>query len=171
MKTKNMILVGAAMTSLLAGCALTPIALNPVGPAPDMPNQAACFPTGGLGQLRVYTATKVHEIGDDTYFYAHTGYRICTKDGQLWKLIPNHTDNTDEAASLVQIPAGDYRIFARSEAYNLVSVPVVIQAGKTTEVHLGTHWQAPSNIPADELVFLPDGYPVGWRSSNWKFSQ
>jgi len=37
----------------------------------------------------------------------------------------------DESVANVQIPEGSYRISAQSEAYNLVSVPVKIEAGKT----------------------------------------
>jgi hypothetical protein len=163
MKMKNIFLVGMAIFPLLSGCALTPVPLDAIGPAPEDGKPSAYTPMGS-GWLRVYTATKRHEIGDNTFFYSHTGYRICTMDGQLWKFIPKNADNMDEAASIVEIPAGDYRIFAQSEAYNLVSVPVVIQAGKTTEVHLGTHWKAPPNTPTNEFVYLPDGRPVGWKN-------
>jgi hypothetical protein len=164
MKIKNIFLTGTAIIPLLPGCALTPVTLDSIGPAPENGKPSDYAPMGS-GWLRVYTATKRHEIGDNTFFYSHTGYRICTKDGQLWKFIPKNTDNMDEAASIVEIPAGDYRIFAQSQAYNLVSVPVVIQAGKTTEVHLGTHWKAPVGTSTNEIVYFPDGWPVGWKST------
>jgi hypothetical protein len=108
MKIKNIFLIGTAIIPLLPGCALTPVTLDSIGPAPENGKPSDYAPMGS-GWLRVYTATKRHEIGDNTFFYSHTGYRICTKDGQLWKFIPKNTDNMDEAASIVEIPAGDYK--------------------------------------------------------------
>ena len=161
MKIKNVTFFGAVIIPLLAGCASTPVALNPVGPAPARP--AGSYVS--TGWLRVYTATDVHEVGDDTYYYPHTGYHIYTEDGQLWKYIPNHSGDMDESVANVQIPEGNYMISAHSEAYNFVSVPVIIRAGETTDIHLETTWKAPAGTATNELVYLPDGYPVGWKSS------
>lgn len=163
MNIRFMILIGAAIIPLVSGCAMKPVVLDPVGPAPVKPT--AYVPTGCL---RVYTATETHEIGDNTYYYPHTGYHVYNEDGQLWKYVPNHTGNTDESVASVQIPEGNYRISAQSEAYNFVSVPITIRAGKTTDIHLETTWKAPVGTPTNELVYLPDGYPVGWRSSAMK---
>jgi hypothetical protein len=164
MKMKNISLIGVAIIPLLAGCASTPVALDSIGPAPAKPS-GEYVPTGWL---RVYTATDVHEIGDNTYYYTHTGYRIYSEDGKLWKYIPNHTGDMDESVANVQIPEGNYSISAQSEAYNFVSVPVIIRADKTTDIHLETTWEAPAGTPTNELVYLPDGYPVGWKSSMTK---
>jgi hypothetical protein len=164
MKMKNISLIGVAIIPLLAGCASTPVALDSIGPAPAKPS-GEYVPTGWL---RVYTATDAHEIGDNTYYYTHTGYRIYSEDGRLWKYIPNHTGDMDESVANVQIPEGNYRISAQSEAYNFVSVPVIIRADKTTDIHLETTWKAPAGTPTNELVYLPDGYPVGWKSSMTK---
>jgi hypothetical protein len=43
-----------------------------------------------------------------------------------------------------------------------VTVPVVIQQGKTTIVHLDKNWWQPSKTDTNQLVFLPDGEAVGW---------
>ncbi len=160
MNTKKIAFIGAVIIPLFAGCASTPVALNSVGPAPAKP-AGEYVPTGWL---RVYTATDAHEIGDNTYYYTHTGYHIYGEDGKLWKYIPNHTGDMDESVADVQIPEGNYKISAQSEAYNFVSVPVIIRAGKTTDIHLETTWKAPAGTPTNELVYLPDGYPVGWKS-------
>jgi hypothetical protein len=163
MNGKNSVLVGATIIPLLAGCALTPVALDPVGPAPDNTKQLAYVPTGS-GWLRLYTATRTVSEGDATYYYPHSGYRIYTESGKLLEFVPNHIDSMDESATLLKIPAGNYKVLARSEPYNLVIVPVVIQAGNTTEVHLGAHWKAPINAPTNEIVYFPDGRPVGWKN-------
>jgi hypothetical protein len=161
---KNISLIGAVIIPLLSGCASTPVALNSVGPAPATPAGEYV----ATGWLRVYTATDAHEIGDNTYYYTHTGYHIYTEDGKLWKYIPNHTGDMDESVANVQIPEGKYKVLARSEPYNVVIVPVLIQAGKTSEVHLGAHWTPPLNAPTNEIIYFPDGRPVGWKSSMTK---
>jgi hypothetical protein len=155
--------MGAAIIPLLFGCASTPIVLHSVGPAPAK-SAAGHVPTGCL---RVYTATDTHEIAENTYYYPHTGYRIYTADGKLWKYVPNHAGDMDESVTTVRVPEGNYRISAQSEAHNFVCVPVVILGGQTTEVHLGTHWKAPANARTNQLVYLPGRhpYPVGWKSS------
>jgi hypothetical protein len=162
-KTVNAILIVTISIPLLTGCAITPLALDPVGPAPDNTQQSAYVPAG-LGWLRLYTATRTVSEGDATYYYPHTGYRIYAESGKLLEFVPNHIDGMDESATLLKIPAGNYKVLARSEPYNVVIVPVVIQAGKTTEVHLGAHWNAPLNAPTNEIVYFPDGRPVGWKS-------
>lgn len=163
MKMKNITRVSAIIIPLLAGCASTPVVLDSVGPANGKPagNYVA------TGWLRVYTATDTHEIGDNTYYHPHTGYHIYDENGRLWKYIQNHDGDTDESVARVAIPEGDYKISAQSEAYNFVSVPVIIRAGETTDVHLETTWKAPAGTPTNELVYLPGRrpYPVGWKSS------
>jgi hypothetical protein len=167
MKNINIILIVTLSIPLLAGCAITPVALDPVGPAPDNTQQSAYVPAG-LGWLRLYTATRTVPEGDATYYYPHSGYKIYAESGKLLEFVPNHIDGMDESATLLKIPAGKYKVLARSEPYNVVIVPVVIQAGKTTEVHLGAHWNAPLNAPTNEIVYFPDGRPVGWKSAMTK---
>ncbi len=158
MKKINIMLVAAVSIPLLAGCSSTPIKLAPVGPPPSATNVPS-------GWLKVFSATRTVPDGDSTYDYPHTGYRIYTESGKLLEYVPNHIDATDESATLLRIPAGRYNVLARSEPYNMVMVPIVIQAGETTEVHLGAHWKAPANAPTNEFVYFPDGRPVGWKSS------
>ena len=45
-----------------------------------------------------------------------------------------------------------------------VSVPVVIESGKTTEVHLNGQWKGPAGAPQGELVYSPSGFPMGWKA-------
>jgi hypothetical protein len=175
MKTINILLIAAMSTPLLAGCSSTPIKLDCVGPTPS----STYAPNGNLnvltadpassstyiqnGWLKVFTATKSVPDGE-ICSYPHTGYRIYTESGKFLEFVPNRVDYMDESATLLKIPAGKYEISARSEPYNMVIVPVVIQAGKTTEVHRGAHWKAPSNAPTNEIVYFPDGRPVVWKN-------
>ena len=152
--------VATTLFPLWTGCAAQPLVLNSVGPAPITPESTR--PDGGL---RVYTATEAHEIGDRTYYYPHTGYRIYDASGKLWQYVPNHTSNEDETPASVTLPVGDYTIKAAADLYSLVAMPVVIQAGRTTEIHLDSGWEPPSGVSTNELVYLPNGEAVGWRSA------
>jgi hypothetical protein len=162
-KMANSLLISVSIMLLLSSCALTPIAVDPVGPAPTGSKPVALNWTG-QGWLRVYTATDIVPDGKTAFFYPHTGYEVYTESGKLLEYVPNHVEATDESATLLQIHAGRYRVLAQSERYNAVSVPVVIQPGKITEVHLGCHWLAPSNASTNEIAYLPDGRPIGWKS-------
>jgi len=75
MKMNIISLIGVTIIPMLAGCAMQPVTLNSVGPAP-----AASVSSVPMGRLKVFTATETHEIGDNTYYHPHTGYRICTDD-------------------------------------------------------------------------------------------
>jgi hypothetical protein len=165
MRKTSLALVGGMVLALLSGCSSTPVGLNPVGPAPSRP--LACSPQGSL---QVFTAVEAHEIDDNTYYYPHPSYSIYTESGGLWKYIPNHLADVDESPAWVGIPAGNYMVKAEANfdvwgtvAYP-VKVPVVVQADRKTKIHLEADWQAPANAPTSELVYLPGGKPVGWRS-------
>ena len=157
MKTRLMIPVGAAIISLLvAGCASKPVVLPPVGPAP--PSQTYDPPKG---YLRVFSDTEKHEIGENLYYYTHKSYLIYTPSGRQLKYVANHVGDTDESPTLVTIPAGRYNVLADSSSYGRVTVPVIIEAGKTTVVHLDSAWRSSGSHGAN-LERLPNGEPVGW---------
>ncbi|HSY18786.1 MAG TPA: hypothetical protein VK815_10650 [Candidatus Acidoferrales bacterium] len=160
MKTKLFTLICAAGISLLAGCASQPVALSPVGPEPE--NHAS---TAGIGYLQVFSDTETHVIGDGPPYYPHTGYNIYDQSGARIKYVPNHIGNMDESPTLVRVPAGNMKIVAESSAYGRVTVPVVIEGGRTTVVHLDREWQPSSNAASNKLVRLPDGEAVGWRDA------
>ena len=160
MKTKNIMLAGVAIVSLLTGCASKPVVLAPVGPKPN--NPVAYVSTG---HLRVYSDTRTREIGENTFYYTHTRYFIQDETGKIVKTVPNHVGDTDELPTLVTIPTGSYKVVAQSSSYGRVTVPVVIQAGRTTVVHLDRNWKASAQLPANDLVCLPNGEAVGWRDS------
>lgn len=147
------------LVTLLAGCASQPVALAPVGPRPG--DRIAYVSTG---HLRVYSDTKTREIGENTFYYTHTGYAIRDPSGKLLQYVRNHVGDMDETPTLVTVPSGRYLVVAQSARYGRVTVPVIIQDGRTTVVHLDGDWKAAQSA-ANEVVRLPDGEAVGWNSS------
>jgi hypothetical protein len=161
MKTKLMIPIVAAIISLLvAGCASKPVVLPPVGPAPE--NQTYI---PAKGYLRVFSDTEPHEIGENFYYYPHKSYLIYTESGQQFKYVANHVGDMDESPARVSIPAGRYYVLADSSSYGRVKVPVIIEAGRMTVVHLDSAWRS-SRSRQTGVVRLPNGEPVGWGVSN-----
>jgi len=168
-KIKYVALIGAGIITLLAGCVSTPMALAPVGP--DAISRAV---PGSKGYLQVFSATgkSIPIASDDpTSFNLHSGYDINDESGKSVKFVVNHASNMDEWPDKVTLPAGNYIIVAESTCCGLVTVPVVIQQGKTTIVHLDRNWWPPSKTATNQLVFLPDGEAVGWSSSISKSSE
>jgi hypothetical protein len=161
MKIKLIILMSAAFIPFLTGCASHPTALASVGPDPHGPGPGPV----ANGHLEVFTATqKSPRVDNDETrrFDLHTGYEIYDASGKSIKYVANHTSNLDEWPDKVALASGAYQIVAESTWCGLVALPVVIQNGKTTTVHLDDNWFPSSKIAPQELVFLPNGETVGW---------
>jgi hypothetical protein len=159
MKTKYTALIGAGILSCLAGCVSNPLALAPVGP--DAVSRAL---PGRQGYLEVFTATQTIDVDFQAYFHPHMGYDINDAAGRSVRFVQNHTSNMDESPELVTLPPGNYEVVAESTWCGLVGVPVVVQKGKTTVVHLdGNAWRPP-HASGGQLVYLPNGEVVGWSS-------
>ncbi len=155
------------------------VTLPAVGPAPAESTQAAKD-----GSLEVYSARKRAEtdVNRDTFFWnidygkndflydaAHTDYTIYGSDGAVFKRVSNARDPNDATPARVKLLPGSYRVEAWAEDYAgvrmKVSVPVVIEAGHTTALHLGGDWKPSGQHKPTELVSLPNGRSVGWRAS------
>jgi hypothetical protein len=164
MKIKYCSLLGLAVIPMVAGCASTPLALSPVGPGPGRP-----APSASAGRLQVFSATQqsnpIGDIGPASYSYPHTGYDINDASGQRVEFVANHFSDMDESPDVVKLSAGHYQIVAESSCFGLVTVPVVIENGKTTVVHLDRNWWPPRHTAVDRVVWLPDGEGVGWSGA------
>jgi hypothetical protein len=158
MKTKYLsLLLAAGIVPGLAGCISAPTPLALVGP--DAHGRMGAGPEG---YLEVFTATQTIDVDFHSYFSPHLGYDVNDLSGQCVKFVPNHTSDLDEAPDRVALPPGTYQVVAESTWCGLVSVPVVVQPGKTTVVHLdGNEWR-PAPAAASHLVYLPNGEAVGW---------
>ena len=168
MKITSVIVIGLATTLFLAGCVSKPIALSVVGPEP-----ASRATADSKGCLQVFSATEKSPpvaSDDSTFFNLHTGYDINDESGKCVKFVPNHASNMDESPDVVSLPAGHYNIVAESTCCGQVIVPVVIQNGKSTIVHLDRNWWVSAKTSTNQWVYLPDGEVVGWKGSIVKSS-
>jgi hypothetical protein len=159
MKLADIKWLSAAIITLVAGCVSQPVALLPVGPEP-----AEHVTYASTGCLEVFSDTEERVIGDGPHYYPHLGYNIYDNSGKRVEYVPNHLGDMDEAPTLVRIPVGDYQVVAESSAYGRVTVPIVVQSGKTTVLHLDRGWIPAANILSNEVVRFPDGEAVGWSS-------
>ena len=152
---------------LVTCCAPPPIALVPVGPGPF----AGRSSSSGTGQLQVFSS--LAEQSDDQnqegsgaspIWYQHTAYTIYDTSGKLVERVDNSLGHYSTAPRLVSRRPGSYTVRARASDCLSVSVPVVIEPGKTTKVHLDENWRPPPGTQNTEVVSAPDGNPVGWRA-------
>ena len=163
MKT-NFVLLGAALTGLLTGCAIPRVSLAPVGPNPDGTATAA-----SIGELQVFSRLAAqsddqNQGSTDSIWYQHTDYSIYDLQGKLVKRVGNTIGHYEEAPRLVTLPAGQYLVKAQAADFFWVQVPVTIKPGETTHVHLDDQWPQPSYASNREIVRMPNGKPVGWRA-------
>jgi len=166
MKAAFFTIITSAGIGLLAGCASQPVTLSPVGPGPEH----HAF-SDGTGYLRVYSDTETHVIGDGLPYYPHTCYNIYDQNGVRVKFVPNHIGNMDESPTLVSVNAGNYNVVAQSSAYGRVTVPVVIEGGRQTIVHLDRQWQPAKSAASNDLVRFPDGEAIGWSGATAQSSR
>ena len=164
MKTNFLTSASLALALLSAGCS-TPTALDtPIGPNP----QTAKF-ASATGTLRVYSAKeKEDNVGFEQPYEQRTDYSIYDANGKEVKgVLDNNKGEFEAVPRGVRLEPGTYKIKALA-AVGLgewISVPVVIEAGRTTEVHLNGQWRPPSDTPGNEIVKAPSGFPMGWRAS------
>ena len=153
------LLMGAGLAALLAGCATTPVALAPVGPNPA--GSRSRVPEGGL---QVFSSLVGRSEGNNPAWYQHTDYSIYDLNGKLVRHVDNTIGYYEKAPRRVTLPAGRYFLKAQANDYLWVDVPVTIERGQTTRVHLDDNWKLPANASKTELVSFPNGNPAGWRA-------
>ncbi len=162
------------------GCSSIPVAtsVQPVGPSPTASPAAIRD-----GWLRVYSAREPAELdpnlaerlwdenlgrSDLLYDSAHTDYSIFNPNGTLVERVRNAHGLTDTDPVLVELPPGQYTIAAQAEEDSGevvgVTIPVVIERGKRTTVHLTGDWRPSGRFVSSEIVKLPDGQIAGWRA-------
>ncbi len=160
--TSNIVAAGV----LLAGCATGKggIILDAIGPVPGQP--AAISSTNGT--LMVYSAYEANADFNsrDPYRPEYSDYRIFSTDGKLLQRVHNNSGTIFQDPLPVELSAGKYLVIARANGYGYVTVPVIIEARRSTVLHLeGDHsWPDESVFNQTNAVRLPDGQIVGRRT-------
>jgi len=182
MKYANAIAMSGIMV-WVAGCASAPkvVVQEPVGPCQRVAAEGARD-----GSLQVYSARERapldlnaevffwnNDFGQNGFLYgaAHTGYTIFAQNGTVFEQVRNARNLNDGQPALVRLPPGRYSIEAEAEVSGgitiAVVVPLVIEAGQTTRVHLEP-MRTPSGEAPDtsRLVRLADGRIIGCRAEH-----
>ena len=160
---KLCLFLGTGLISVLAGCISTP----PVAVAPVGPNPFGSRSLSSKGALQVFSCLTAqsddqNQGSKDPIWYQHTDYCVYDLRHKLLKHVFNTVGHYEEAPRVLPLPAGTYFVKAQASDYFWVDVPVTIEPGRTTRVHLDDHWGITGE--AAKLVSLPNGKPVGWRS-------
>jgi hypothetical protein len=143
----------------LAGCTSTsPLALDRVGPAPQ-----AILAKAPQGYLVVSPALLPLTTLDDPDMSLRSNYRILSSDGTLYRNVRIWVPDVLHEPAPLALPPGLYTIEARATGYRRVSVPVVIEADRTTIVRLNGQARS-EDLAASDVVAFPDGSVVGWRA-------
>ena len=159
---KRILFVAAAAVMVFStGCASHPVAVAAVGPNPAVTGGD----TAAMGQLEVISPLQGRTEGDNPVWYQHADYLVCNAAGRKLFRVDNAAGHYERAPRVLALRAGRYLVRARAKGYLLVQVPVVVEPGRITRVHLDGSWKAPSPSKGTKLVSLPDGYAVGWSAT------
>ena len=157
-------LLAAAILVAMSGCATAPVAVQ----APVGPNPAIRASGDRAGQLSVYTAREqMHNDSQfQTAYYQETAYAIYDSGGRKIRNVNNNNSSEFFAVPrTIELPPGRYQIHAwmASGLGERVIVPVVVESGRKTEVHLDGKW--PQSADTDGRVVMgPGGFSIGWRA-------
>lgn len=140
----------------LAGCASTSAsrfvvqeAVGPVGRALTGPQDA--------GRLVVYSADALAGPPDSD-LGVRSAYTIRATNGAELERVGNQSDPFGSEPQTVVLPEGRYLVDARATNFGRVEVPVQIDVGRTTVVHLDAESGSRSS---PGWVRLPDGQVIG----------
>lgn len=151
------------LAGLMAGCATSrsPGELGRVGPDPS-----AVTTVSADGVLRVFSAYEVRaDFSElDRARRRHSDYEVVSVARGTSLRVRNDTSSAAEGPAQVRLAPGEYRVTARANGYGVVVVPVVVEAGRPTEVHLEGGAGAVSSPDPAALVRLPGGEVVGWKA-------
>jgi hypothetical protein len=156
----------AGLAILLSGCVLLPSA--PVVTAPVGPNPLAPGIGSAQGRLEVYSRLSVrsddqNQDSTDPVWNQRTDYYLSDARDSNWRQVYNAAGHYSDAPRTISLPAGQYLVEAQAAPGNWVRVPVTIQSGRVTRVHLDSHWAPPGFAGQDQIVRLPHGQAIGWR--------
>jgi hypothetical protein len=160
---KHFVVLAAGILTMMSGCSTPTVLQAPVGPDP-----LAAKTADPNGTLRVYSATEVqNNVGFEFPYSQRTDYYIYDVNGmEIHRVTDNNQGHFEGIPTAIHLKPGTFRVKALAAVGEgeWITVPVVIESGRTTEVHLNGHWKPPTGTPDSELVKTPAGFPVGWRA-------
>ena len=134
---KILVTVVLLAAASLCGCASAKITPGSAAVAPQ-PSQTRAVDSDG--RLVVYSV-----FDSDPEFYpatpyhrAYSDYEILGSDGRLLEKVHNNSNDVFGGPASIRLPPGNYRVVAPANDHRLVSVPVVIEASRTTTVRVDT---------------------------------
>lgn len=152
---------------VLSGCVTgrSGLVLDTVGPAMSTPSTV----NSSNGTLVVYSAYDVNAsfINRNSKSPVYSDYKILAADGRLLQRVRNNSGTILQDPVLVGLPSGKYQVIALANGYGRVMVPVSVEAGCRTILHLegGGFWPDESAFNQTNAVCLPDGVIIGWRAN------
>jgi len=163
MKRVN-IALGIGVLLVAAGCSTVPVALAPVGPNPASGERMTA-----ASELQVFSrldweSDDQNQAGEDPVWYQHADYDVYDARGRFVAHVENTIGHYEPTPRRVALPPGHYLVRAPAKDYLRVEVPVTIEPGRLTRVHLDDKWQFPPETVKTELVCAPNGEPVGWKA-------
>jgi len=163
----NLLLALAGAGMVLSGCATGDheVVLASVGPGP----LARVNPSATNGTLVVYSAHEhnANFNSRDPSRQEFSDYQILSAPGEFRQMVHNDSGTILQRPVEVELPAGSYEVVAQANGYGTVRVPITIEAGRDTVLHLegDVKWPSQFGLNATNAVCLPHGEIVGWRSS------
>jgi hypothetical protein len=119
---------------------------------------------GLVGSLLVYSETYAPTVEQSEY-PRHTDYTISTMQGARIKRVSNGAGLFASDPLRVSLPPGKYQICAQYTGGAFVTVPIVIEPGKTTVLDLdGEPFPQKSRSPPN-AIDNADGRVVGWMAT------
>jgi hypothetical protein len=113
----------------------------------------------------VYSGLAMGSYSDMERVHYHSDYRLCSADGKPLQWVRNRVGQLSEDPASVGLPPGRYSVTTRAAGFGTVTVPIVIEPGKTTSVHLDGS-EPIGQGTGHGFVSLPDGLIIGWRAKD-----
>jgi hypothetical protein len=138
-----------------------------VGPSPS-----ALERLPDKGTLLVYSALDLDNGNADIDLRSHSSYKIFGEDLKLVEKVYNQTGTHIADPRVISLLPGSYVVEARAAGIGYVQVPVVIEKGHRTVLHLdGSELSTANKASPTDVVTLPDGLIIGWKAQPPKPSQ
>jgi hypothetical protein len=144
-----------------SGCAtqLPNVVTTPVGPSPSALERLT-----DKGTLVVYSALDLDDGNSDVDLRPHSSYKVFGPDQKLLQKVYNRAGTHIPDPVVISLLPGNYSVEARAAGIGYLQVPVVIEKGHRTVVHLdGSELSTVNKVSPTEVVTLPDGLIIGWK--------